>query len=166
MRRSRRGRIVHWGLVFLIYSAIQVYSASIKDAAETEELLKAASAEEETNTSPNPMYESPSTEKYETSSEILKELLTSTPATQHHKHSHPTYRPKRSNCTPPAIEQFPRPLMGPNIRKHGGLVIHVLVAVFTFLGLAIVCDDYFVASLDRICEGKIIQRCTAYNSLY
>lgn len=33
-----------------------------------------------------------------------------------------------------------------------GLIIHILVAVFTFLGLAIVCDDYFVASLDRICE--------------
>lgn len=42
--------------------------------------------------------------------------------------------------------------MGPNIRKHGGLIIHVLVAVFTFFGLAIVCDDYFVSSLDRICE--------------
>lgn len=33
-----------------------------------------------------------------------------------------------------------------------GLIIHVLVAIFTFFGLAIVCDDYFVASLDRICE--------------
>lgn len=32
-------------------------------------------------------------------------------------------------------------------------MIHVLVAIFTFLGLAIVCDDYFVSSLDRICEG-------------
>lgn len=42
--------------------------------------------------------------------------------------------------------------MGPNIRRHGGLIIHVLVAVFTFFGLAIVCDDYFVSSLDRICE--------------
>lgn len=36
--------------------------------------------------------------------------------------------------------------------QHGGIVIHVLVAVFTFMGLAIVCDDYFVSSLDRICE--------------
>lgn len=44
--------------------------------------------------------------------------------------------------------------MSPNVRKHGGLVIHVFVAIFTFLGLAIVCDDYFVASLDRICEGE------------
>lgn len=64
----------------------------------------------------------------------------------------PTRRPKRVNCTPPAIEQFPRPLMGPNIRKHGGLVIHFLVAIYTFIGLAIVCDEYFVSSLDRICE--------------
>ncbi|GBP89108.1 hypothetical protein EVAR_64376_1 [Eumeta japonica] len=55
------------------------------------------------------------------------------------------------------IAKFPRPLMGPYARRHGGLVIHVLVAVFTFIGLAIVCDEYFVSSLDRICEGE----CTA-----
>lgn len=42
--------------------------------------------------------------------------------------------------------------MGPWGRKHGGLIIHLLVATYTFLGLAIVCDEYFVASLDRICE--------------
>ncbi|KAH0558132.1 probable sodium/potassium/calcium exchanger CG1090 isoform X2 [Cotesia glomerata] len=66
--------------------------------------------------------------------------------------ANPTWRPKRANCSPPAIEQFPRPVMGPGARKHGGLIIHILVAVYTFLGLAIVCDDYFVASLDRICE--------------
>ncbi|XP_033332740.2 putative sodium/potassium/calcium exchanger CG1090 isoform X1 [Megalopta genalis] len=68
------------------------------------------------------------------------------------KYERATWRPRRENCSPPAIEQFPRPLMGPSARKHGGLIIHVLVAVYTFLGLAIVCDDYFVSSLDRICE--------------
>lgn len=62
-----------------------------------------------------------------------------------------SYRPKR-NCTPPAIEQFPPPLLPPWFRERGGLIIHVLIAIFTFLGLAIVCDDYFVSSLDRICE--------------
>ncbi|XP_020289799.1 probable sodium/potassium/calcium exchanger CG1090 [Pseudomyrmex gracilis] len=65
---------------------------------------------------------------------------------------YPTLRPRRTNCTAPAIEQFPRPLMGPEARKHGGLIIHIVVAFYTFLGLAIVCDDYFVSSLDRICE--------------
>lgn len=39
-------------------------------------------------------------------------------------------------------------------RQHGGLILHILVAIFTFFGLAIVCDEYFVASLDRLCEGK------------
>lgn len=67
----------------------------------------------------------------------------------------PTWRPRRENCTPPAIEQFPRPLMGKWLRRHGGLIIHILVAVFTFFGLAIVCDEYFVASLDRLCEGRL-----------
>lgn len=76
-------------------------------------------------------------------------IRTTTPG----KYVHPTWRPRRLNCSPPAIEQFPRPIMGPSVRKHGGLVIHILVAVYTFFGLAIVCDDYFVASLDRICEG-------------
>ncbi|XP_015121174.1 probable sodium/potassium/calcium exchanger CG1090 [Diachasma alloeum] len=65
---------------------------------------------------------------------------------------HPTWRPPRENCTAPAIEQFPKPFMGKWGREHGGLIIHILAAIYTFLGLAIVCDDYFVASLDRICE--------------
>ncbi|CAH1170378.1 unnamed protein product, partial [Phaedon cochleariae] len=56
------------------------------------------------------------------------------------------------DCTPPAIRQFPHPLMSPKTRRHGGLIIHIIVAAYMFLGLAIVCDEYFVASLDRICE--------------
>lgn len=63
-----------------------------------------------------------------------------------------TMRPKRENCSSPAIEQFPKPFVGPSARKHGGLIIHLAIAIYTFLGLAIVCDDYFVSSLDRICE--------------
>jgi len=59
---------------------------------------------------------------------------------------------KIGNCTPPAIEQFPEPLMNNNVRKHGGLIIHILVAIYMFVGLAIVCDDYFVPALDRIAE--------------
>jgi hypothetical protein len=58
-------------------------------------------------------------------------------------------------CIPPAIRQFPKPLIGPEQRKHGGIIVHIIVAVYTFLGLAIVCDEYFVASLDRICEGTL-----------
>ncbi|XP_060527977.1 probable sodium/potassium/calcium exchanger CG1090 isoform X2 [Cylas formicarius] len=42
--------------------------------------------------------------------------------------------------------------MPPDVRKHGGLILHIIIAIYMFVGLAIVCDEYFVASLDRICE--------------
>ena len=58
------------------------------------------------------------------------------------------------NCTRPAIEQFPEPLMGNTARKNGGLVIHIFVATYMFIGLAIVCDDYFVPALDKIADGE------------
>ena len=66
------------------------------------------------------------------------------------------YERKEGNCTPPAIEQFPEPLMNNYFRKRGGLIIHICVAIYMFVGLAIVCDDYFVPALDRIAEGRII----------
>lgn len=163
MIRSRRARYVHWGLVFLVYSAMQVYSASIKEAQEAADDM-AEAISNEYNTSPNPRFEptedtsdsnesAPSTgSDYEASTTVPGP----TTGVHKHRHTHPTYRPRRENCTPPAIEQFPRPLMPPWLRRHGGLVLHVLVAVFTFFGLAIVCDEYFVSSLDRICEGGYI----------
>lgn len=36
------------------------------------------------------------------------------------------------------------------------LVIQTLVAIFTTLGLVIVCKDYFIHSLDRVCEGEML----------
>lgn len=79
---------------------------------------------------------------------------TNGPPTTQLPDARPTWRPRRSNCTAPAIEQFIRPPIGPEGRKHGGLILFILVAIYSFLGLAIVCDDYFVSSLDRICEGN------------
>lgn len=173
MIRSRRLRCVHIGLLWLVYSAIQVQMASVKNSlAAADDLSDAATMAADlaefgepaqANTSPNPKYDDAVTgsgDSAEASSESTGSAETSggsttaTPPHRHHRHhTHPTYRPRRENCTPPAIEQFPPTLMGPSVRRHGGLVLHVLVAVFTFFGLAIVCEDYFVSSLDRICEG-------------
>jgi len=33
---------------------------------------------------------------------------------------------------------------------HGGLVLHLVATLYVFLGIAIVCDDFFVESLERI----------------
>lgn len=57
------------------------------------------------------------------------------------------------NCTQPAIEQFPRPLMSSAARRSGGLILHILISFYMFLGIAIVCDEYFVPSLEMICDS-------------
>ncbi|XP_065079254.1 probable sodium/potassium/calcium exchanger CG1090 [Ochlerotatus camptorhynchus] len=152
MRRTRRGRYWHMGIVFLVYSSFHAYSATTGSSGTTSADFDLAESEPPSNESPNPLYYGDSSSSTtESGSEEDGTTESATKATYTH-HGHPTWRPRRENCTPPAIEQFPRPLMGPNVRKHGGLVLHLLVAMFTFLGLAIVCDDYFVSSLDRICE--------------
>lgn len=56
------------------------------------------------------------------------------------------------NCTPPAIKEFPRPLIPQYVREKGGLVVHLIIAAYMFLGLSIVCDDYFVPALERMVE--------------
>ncbi|KAF5276554.1 hypothetical protein FQR65_LT03984 [Abscondita terminalis] len=128
MKRTRRHKLVQVSIFFVIYSIITVYSKETK-----------------------PEIVVNKTEIVKTTLPTLLNSNDSTKPTSAQPTTRPTLRPKR-NCTPPAIEQFPKPLMGPWGRKHGGIIIHILVAVYTFLGLSIVCDEYFVASLDRICE--------------
>ena len=40
----------------------------------------------------------------------------------------------------------------PDWEKNGGIVGYFVGVFFMFLGIAIVCDDFFVASLEKICE--------------
>ena len=38
--------------------------------------------------------------------------------------------------------------------KEGGIFAHIVIVLYLFGALAIVCDDYFCASLEIICDGK------------
>ena len=60
-----------------------------------------------------------------------------------------------SNCTPPAVEQFPHDQFSALQRRQGAIVLHALLAAYMFVALALVCDDYFVPSCERICQGKL-----------
>uniref|UniRef100_A0AAG5CQQ7 Sodium/calcium exchanger membrane region domain-containing protein n=1 Tax=Anopheles atroparvus TaxID=41427 RepID=A0AAG5CQQ7_ANOAO len=156
-RNARRGRYWHMGIVFLVYSSFHAYSASIGGGSEERVGDGELGGIDLSNITPNPaFYATSASSSDEGSGENDTTAPDDASPTEESKpkprHTHPTWRPLRDNCTPPAIEQFPQPLMGKNVRQHGGLILHVLVAIFTFLGLAIVCDDYFVSSLDRICE--------------
>ncbi|XP_059561424.1 sodium/potassium/calcium exchanger 3 isoform X2 [Myotis daubentonii] len=56
------------------------------------------------------------------------------------------------NCTEPALHEFPRDIFTNEKRRQGAVVLHVLCAMYMFYALAIVCDDFFVPSLEKICE--------------
>ncbi|XP_068975154.1 sodium/potassium/calcium exchanger 4-like isoform X1 [Bombus flavifrons] len=56
------------------------------------------------------------------------------------------------NCTPPAIEEFPSDGLTRQQRQSGFIAIHFVIAIYMFLLLAIVCDDFFVPSIKKICH--------------
>ncbi|OXU22505.1 hypothetical protein TSAR_004252 [Trichomalopsis sarcophagae] len=60
--------------------------------------------------------------------------------------------PIQENCTPPSIKEFPSDGLTRYQRQHGFIVIHVIIACYAFFLLAIVCDDFFVPSIVKICD--------------
>ncbi|XP_070836477.1 sodium/potassium/calcium exchanger 3-like [Chaetodon trifascialis] len=56
------------------------------------------------------------------------------------------------NCTAPALHEFPTDLFTHKERTEGAVALHVLCAIYMFCALALVCDDYFVPSLEKLCE--------------
>lgn len=56
------------------------------------------------------------------------------------------------NCTEPAIHEFPEDIFTNKERQQGGVLLHIIAALYMFYALAIVCDDFFVPSLEKICE--------------
>lgn len=59
------------------------------------------------------------------------------------------------NCTPPAIDDFPKDWFTEKQRQDGAVAFHVVASLYLFLALALVCDKYFVPAVERICKGKM-----------
>ena len=59
------------------------------------------------------------------------------------------------NCTPQGVNHFPEDLFTLEQRQQGAVVVHVVAALYIFAAIAIVCDDYFVPSLEALCEGFV-----------
>ncbi|XP_043286436.1 sodium/potassium/calcium exchanger 3 [Venturia canescens] len=57
------------------------------------------------------------------------------------------------NCTPPAIEDFPHDLFDEKQRQAGAVVVHVIVSLYLFIALAVVCDKFFVPAVEKICHA-------------
>ncbi|XP_070773158.1 sodium/potassium/calcium exchanger 3-like [Enoplosus armatus] len=52
-----------------------------------------------------------------------------------------------------AIHEFPEDIFTKEQRKEGAVCLHALCAIYMFYALAIICDDYFVPSLEKISEN-------------
>uniref|UniRef100_A0A8C5FQ85 Solute carrier family 24 member 4b n=1 Tax=Gadus morhua TaxID=8049 RepID=A0A8C5FQ85_GADMO len=50
------------------------------------------------------------------------------------------------------VHEFPEDLFSFEELRSGAIVLHIIAALYMFLALAIICDDYFVTSLEKICE--------------
>ncbi|MED6272791.1 hypothetical protein CHARACLAT_000328 [Characodon lateralis] len=52
-----------------------------------------------------------------------------------------------------AIHEFPEDIFTLGQRRQGAVLLHVLCAIYMFYALAIVCDVYFVPSLEKVSEN-------------
>ncbi|XP_051275490.1 sodium/potassium/calcium exchanger 3 isoform X2 [Dicentrarchus labrax] len=52
-----------------------------------------------------------------------------------------------------AVSDFPEDVFTLEQRRHGAVLLHVLCAIYMFHALAIICDVYFVPSLEKVSEN-------------
>ncbi|NXU70533.1 NCKX5 protein, partial [Oreotrochilus melanogaster] len=58
----------------------------------------------------------------------------------------------RTVCILSSSSEFPEGFFTPQERKDGGIVIYFMIILYMFLAVSIVCDDYFLPSLEIISE--------------
>ncbi|XP_022704503.1 sodium/potassium/calcium exchanger 5-like isoform X1 [Varroa jacobsoni] len=57
------------------------------------------------------------------------------------------------NCTPAAVEQFPKPMLTIQQRRRGWLAVHIIVAIYMFAALSTLCEEYFVPAIEVLTES-------------
>ncbi|GBO16259.1 hypothetical protein AVEN_246837-1 [Araneus ventricosus] len=57
-------------------------------------------------------------------------------------------------CVPPAINEFPEDIFTQEQRQSGFVAIHFVATIYLCLVLAIICDQFFVPTLEIIAECK------------
>ncbi|CAG2166697.1 unnamed protein product [Oppiella nova] len=98
--------------------------------------------------------------KYEENSETIKDQHSKKETSKHIPHHQMTTKKPLINliksnlttCTNPAINEFPTDVFSQKSRSRGAIVIHVAVVLYMFYCLAIVCDLYFLPSLEECCQ--------------
>ncbi|XP_014799940.1 PREDICTED: sodium/potassium/calcium exchanger 5 [Calidris pugnax] len=58
----------------------------------------------------------------------------------------------RTGCVLSSSSEFPDGFFTPQERKDGGIIIYFIIILYMFLAVSIVCDEYFLPSLEIISE--------------
>lgn len=61
--------------------------------------------------------------------------------------------PAVPHCIPPAINEFPKDVFTQEQRQKGFVLIHIFATAYLCLVLAIICDQFFVPTLEIIAEA-------------
>ena len=64
-----------------------------------------------------------------------------------------------TECVSPQSSEFPEDFFTLQERKDGGIIIHCMIISYMLLAIAVVCDDYFLSSLEVISERKWLFVC-------
>lgn len=67
---------------------------------------------------------------------------------------------RSEECNPPAIDEFPPDGFTRKQRRKGWLTVHIVLTLYCFWFLAIICDDYFVPAIESLCSSKNLLRRT------
>lgn len=59
-----------------------------------------------------------------------------------------------TECVPPQSSEFPEGFFTLQERKDGGIIIYFMIIFYMFLAISIICDDYFLPSLEIISDRK------------
>jgi hypothetical protein len=59
-------------------------------------------------------------------------------------------------CSPPSINDFPDDIFTQTQRRFGFIIFHIAFAVYLFVAILKVCDDYFLGSLEIIAQVSLI----------
>lgn len=71
-----------------------------------------------------------------------------------------------TDCIPPQSSEFPDGFFTLQERKDGGILIYFMLIFYMLLAVSIVCDEYFLPSLEVISERKIITSCDTHESFH
>lgn len=55
-----------------------------------------------------------------------------------------------NKCEPASIDEFPPLFFTDEQSRRGGFLVYIVLILYSFAAIEIVCDDYFASALERI----------------